>query len=126
MNYSLGAPFTIGVLAKALARHDQQKFRRNKRHLSRAATQSDGVQCGARCISCCCTASDEAQPDPLRAIAADYHNRAAGDAAEQVVHPCSGIRSSHSSNASDDGQAAGFCWLVGAGPGALEHLTVGS
>jgi hypothetical protein len=77
-------------------------------------------------ILCRSAASDDAQPDQLRAIAADFASRTADASAGQAMY-AGGTDSVSNSIVCDpqhEGRNNGFCWLVGAGPGALEHLTV--
>ena len=83
-------------------------------------------------LSCRSAAPDDAQPDQLRAIVADFTRRAANASAGQSMS-AEGTNGGSSSSSSSSlgtrqhgGRHAGFCWLVGAGPGALEHLTVGT
>ena len=94
--------------------------------ISRFAGHSCRQHGGNKFVSCRSAASADAQPDQPRAIAADFASRAADASAGQAVS-AEGSNSVSNSNVSDpphDGGNNGFCWLVGAGPGALEHLTV--
>jgi hypothetical protein len=77
-------------------------------------------------MACRSAASDDAQPDQLRAIATDFASRTADASTGQATSAegTNSVSRSSMSHSSHDGRNNGFCWLVGAGPGALEHLTV--